>query len=388
MRETVPDRLRRLSPAVEPWLALFVMTRALAVAMAITLLIAHRVTTFDPILVPFVLAYGCATIAIALRVPWLLGRREAWVLDCAVGLGLVYLSGDWRSPFYLLALTSLAPPAAMLPFRRALAFGVGFTLVFFGVALLTGLELWALRSTVSLETLATHLALPGAVTLGLAYAAEVLRRLDSEQARARDLAVEAERRRIGWELHDSAKQRLHAAHLVLSSLEPSATLELALEQLRGATADMETSIAELRSPLEGRPLGDALRDHAAELAELERSVHIAVTGDAPPLASIAASHAYRIVAEAMTNAVRHAGARTVSVQLSQAADGGLHAEVCDDGRGLPAHIRPGANGMRTMRSRAFAIGGRLTIGSSAPDGTSGVRVCLDVPSPTREGVPA
>lgn len=387
------ERLRRMRPTGERWIVLWAMTRVAAIAMAVALLVAHRVTAFDAALGWFLVVYGGLSIVAAMRAPKLVRRPEAWLLDCCVGLGLIWISGDWRSPFYLLALTALAPPAALLPFRQAVVSGAGFTLAFLGVAMRTGLDPWSLNSTVSLETLATHLALPGVITLGLAYAASVMRRLQDEQERAHQLALEAERRRIAWELHDSAKQRLHAAHLVLSSLEPSDVLELALEQLRGATADMETSIAELRSPLEGRPLAAALRDRAAELAALEGGVSVSVSGEAPRLATVAASHAYRILAEAMTNAVRHAGAREVRVTLSTAADGGLHAVVADDGRGLPAHIRPGANGIRTMRSRAFAIGGRLTIGSAGTGG-HGVRVRLDVPSPSpspspsEEGVPA
>jgi signal transduction histidine kinase len=94
----------------------------------------------------------------------------------------------------------------------------------------------AVRTTVGLEILATHLTLPVVITLGLASASDILRRLKDEQSRAQHLAVETERRRIAWELHDSAKQRLHAAHLVLSSLPPSEPLELALEQLQAAAA--------------------------------------------------------------------------------------------------------------------------------------------------------
>jgi signal transduction histidine kinase len=333
---SVPDRVRQLAPE-ERWLALFVMTRAMAVGTAVTLLVLHRVTSFDVVLAWFILGYGAFTIGLALLWPGAYRRPPLWFADVAVALALIWLSGDWRSPFYLLALTALAPPAAVLPF---------------------------------------HLALPCVVTVGLAYAADVLRRLAGEQARAQRLAVETERRRIAWELHDSAKQRLHAAHLVLSSLPPSEPLELALEQLQGAAGDMETSIAELRSPLEGRPLHDALRRRAAELAAFDDGVAVSVEGAAPPLTTVTASHAYRILAEAMTNAVRHAGAREVRVRLGAGEDGGLEATVQDDGHGLPSAIRPGANGLRTMRSRAFAIGGRLSIGSSAQPGT---RVHLHVP---------
>ncbi len=385
MSLTLPDRLRKITPAAERWVVLFVMTRAAASALAVTLLIVHRITDFDALLVWLTLVHATVTLVLAVRSPALLRRPAVWSADIVAVLALILASGDWRSPFYLLALTALAPPAATLPFRRALLVGAGFTVAFFGVAILTGLAPWALQSNVSVEVLATHLALPGIVTLALAYTRDVLRRLEAEQGRAQHLALEAERRRIGWELHDSAKQRLHAAHLVLSSLPPSEPLELALEQLQAAAGDMETSIAELRSPLEGRPLHEALRQRAGELAPLGTGVEVQILGEAPPLSTITANHAYRILAEALTNAVRHSGALRVVVELGTNEDGGLHAAVSDDGRGLPASIRPGANGVRTMRSRAFAIGGRLSIGSGDQPGT---RVRLEVPSPHHEGVPA
>ena len=384
MVSTLTARLVRRSPHSR-WLALFVITRALATAIAAVVLSLHQVTGSDALLAWLLAGYGVVTLGVVLRAPDALRTPSWWIADLVAGLALVAASGDWRSPFYLLALTALAAPAATLPFRRALAFGAGFTALYFTLALLTGLEPESFRSTVSVEILATHLALPGVVTLGLAYAADVLRRLEGEQARARQLAVETERRRIAWELHDSAKQRLHAAHLVLSSLPPSEPLELGLEQLRGAAADMETSIAELRAPLEGRPLHVALLEHAGELARLADGIDLTVAGVAPPMPMAATSHAYRILAEAMSNAVRHAGARTVRVQLEADQEGGLRATVQDDGHGIPASIRPGANGLRTMRSRAFAIGGRLHIGSGEEH--TGVRVRLDVPR-IAEGAPA
>jgi signal transduction histidine kinase len=151
------------------------------------------------------------------------------------------------------------------------------------------------------------------VVLALAYAQRVLDRLGAERERSERLAVEAERQRIAWELHDSAKQRVHAAHLVLSALDGAlphgqrAIADQALGELRGATAEMDTSVAELREPLEGRPVDVLLRERAAELAGAS-TAEISVSGSLPHLSPLAAAHVYRIAAEALTNAVRHADA--------------------------------------------------------------------------------
>ncbi len=162
---------------------------------------------------------------------------------------------------------------------------------------------------------------------------------------------------------------MHAAHLVLSALQgqvsgPQAQLVgHALTELRAAGADMDTSVAELRTPLEGRPVERLLGERAAELAPVSEA-EITVRGTVGELPAHIAAHVYRIGAEALTNAVRHGAARHVDVALAR---NGTTAtiEVRDDGRGLPAIRRPGSNGLRSMRARADTIGAELSIGSGA-----------------------
>ena len=82
----------------------------------------------------------------------------------------------------------------------------------------------------------------------------------------------------------------------------------------------------------------------------------------------------RVIQEALTNARRHSGARSVSVALRMEGSE-LVTEVSDDGRGFGAETLPGA-GLSSMRERAAAIGGRLEIESEEGQGT---RVRLRVP---------
>ncbi len=200
------------------WLTLLLMTRLLAAGVAVLLLVVHRVTAHDSTLVVVTIAFTAVTLAALAWVPRLQRSPVVWLVDGVGVLALVAASEDWRSPFYILMLTALILPSTALPFRRALAWGVAFTLGYLGVAVYTELDANTLESTIRLETITTHLMVPLVVVLALAYATDVLERLRGERVRSEQLAVESERQRIAWELHDSAKQRVHAAHLVLSAL--------------------------------------------------------------------------------------------------------------------------------------------------------------------------
>jgi signal transduction histidine kinase len=368
------------------WIALLLMTRVLAAAVAVLLLVVHRVTSHDPSLIAAVIAYTAVSLVVLSRVEHLQLAPVAWLLDGVAALALVGASEDWRSPFYVLMLTALILPATGLGFRHALAWGIAFTSAYLGVAVYTELDANTLESTIRLETIATHLMVPLVVVLALAYAADILERLRGERLRSERLAVQSERQRIAWELHDSAKQRVHAAHLVLSALQGQVSgqqAELvghALSELRSAGADMDTSVAELRAPLEGRSVKRLLGERVAELTPAS-DAQITLTGTVGELPAHIAAHVYRIAAEALTNAVRHGAAQRVRVTLARSPSTAT-IEVSDDGRGLPTIRRPGSNGLRSMRARADTIGAELSIGPG--DDGRGTRVTLTVPTRQQE----
>jgi signal transduction histidine kinase len=358
------------------WLTLYVAARLAATAFATCLVIWGGIGAGDLLL----LLYGPLSTGIVIGFPVLRRRPLAWAIDSAIVLGCVLVYGDWRSPFYLLWLTTLAVPATAVAPRRGVWLGLGASLAFFVVAVIGG-PAWGGLQVSSAETLAIHLTLPLLLVASLAYATDALRRLDRERAERERLAIEAERQRIAWELHDSAKQRLHAAHLLVSSLhgrvarDVARTVGRASVELESAASEMDTSLAELRSPLEGRPLEQALRARADELAP-EGRPRIAVRGAAPELSPLVAAHVYRIASEAMTNALRHADATTIEIAID-AADSRLRVRVRDDGRGLPEERRPGAHGLFAMESRAATIGGRLEIGTAETG--RGTTIDLEIP---------
>ncbi|MGH2762671.1 MAG: sensor histidine kinase [Thermoleophilaceae bacterium] len=369
---------RGLRRVEDRWVALFAWARIGATALAVALLLYHRVTGDDVALAVIGAAYGVASALAATRVQGLAVRPAAWLGDGAFALGLIVASGEWRSPFYVFALTALVPPATQLRHRAAIgATGALFTVGYLGAALLVGVDFPELRQTARLESFATQLLMPSLVTLALAYAAALL----SERERSSRLALEAERRRIGIELHDSAKQRVHAAHLLLSSFERrlpergEGLIAQTLRELRGAAADLETSVSELDTALEGRSLDEALRVRCRELVTPD-GPRVAVSGGADGLPAFVEAHAYRVASEAIGNALRHAAATRIDVGL-RVNRGRLHVQVVDDGRGMPEQTRPGANGLRTMSARAESLGGRLELGEGP--GGAGTAVELVVP---------
>jgi signal transduction histidine kinase len=354
--------------ADEPWLAFLLASRLVATAFAAALIAWGGMSGPEALM----LLYGPLSTAAIAGWPRLRRMPQAWAFDFSVTLAFILASGDWRSPFYLLWLSSLALPATSLPLPNASYLAVAATFAFLAVAFIGG-PAWNALQVSSTETLAIHLALPLLLTGSLAYAANALRRLGNERAQRERLAIEAERRRIAWELHDSAKQRLHAAHLLVSSLqgrvreELEATVGRASVELESAASDMDTSLAELRSPLEGRPLDEALRERAIELAP-DPGPAVTVAGKAPPLSPLVSAHVYRIGVEAITNALRHADATRIDVRL-ESGDGRLRLRVADDGQGvLDTNCRHGT-GLVAMENRAATIGARLDVESSAGQGT-------------------
>ena len=186
------------------------------------------------------------------------------------------------------------------------------------------------------------------------------------------LAREEERRRIRRDLHDGLGPTLASLRLQLSALrrrvdhDPDAAqlIDELRTDVRAATAEIRRLVYDLRPPmLDEFGLLGALRN--LELADdgMERSVE--APDELPPLPAAVEVAVYRIAAEALHNAARHAQATrcTIGIVLN---DDSLTLTVADDGRGLPAAYLPGV-GHRSMHERAAELGGSVTI-SPAPSG--------------------
>ena len=224
--------------------------------------------------------------------------------------------------------------------------------------------------------------------------------LARETQRAREavvLAREEERRRLRRDLHDGVGPALAALALHaetardLAAEDPDAAtrlLDRLVPRLNATVADVRALVHELRPPMLDE-LG--LAEAVSELADRLGTAATRVVVDevrVPELPAAVEVAAYRIAGEAMGNAVRHAGARTVRVAL-QERDGMLVLTVGDDGSWIATEPRAagdGGLGMTTMRDRAEELGGHLDI-SAGPEGTTVLaRIPLAGVGPTGAGV--
>ncbi|MEW6277637.1 MAG: GAF domain-containing sensor histidine kinase [Candidatus Eremiobacterota bacterium] len=192
-------------------------------------------------------------------------------------------------------------------------------------------------------------------------------RLASETGR---LARMEERDRLARDLHDTLAQGLTGAALgvegalrVLETRPETARerLKLALEQIRQNLEAVRGTVLSLRSPLEGRSLGQAVGDLAHAFAS-RSGVRVLLHLEEVALDGRVETELYRILQECLANVQRHARAQEVQVRLTSR---GLSVE--DDGVGFAG--RAGGHGVLGMRERCRAIGARLSVSGRPGRGT-------------------
>jgi signal transduction histidine kinase len=209
--------------------------------------------------------------------------------------------------------------------------------------------------------------------------AESRAELTASRARVVAAADEA-RRRIQRDLHDGAQQRLVSAviTLKLARRELGDAAGTAVELLDEALAEAEGANGELRELAHGiLPAALSRGGLSAGIEALVSRVRLPVSMDvtAEPLPAALEATAYFIVAEALTNVVRHA--RASSAHIAAVVDGGvLRLEVRDDGIG-GAHCH-GSSGLLGLRDRAAALDGELQVESPPGEGTV-VAATLPIP---------
>ena len=188
-----------------------------------------------------------------------------------------------------------------------------------------------------------------------------------------ELDLAGQRERLGRDLHDILGHSLTTINVKtqlvhrLIDTDPARAKEEAAEVIalsRTALAEARAAVAELAAP----ELGGQLSLSVGALRDAGMAVEAPPPGAVTEVPERRRALAAWIVREAVTNVLRHAGARRVRISLDA-----HHVAVLDDGAGLPASVAAGV-GPRTLAERAAAEGARLEVGPGLGGAGTGVAV--------------
>jgi two-component system, NarL family, sensor histidine kinase UhpB len=233
------------------------------------------------------------------------------------------------------------------------------------------------------------------ISRGLNTLADELKKANTERSElARRLvdAQEFERRHIARELHDEIAQKLAAVSALAACVRVSAnrgdrSLVMEATDLEKMSADLMITLRKTLTYLRPQTIDDlglvaSLQSLVAEHNESGHGrtrYHLATNGDIEHLRPETSAHVYRIIQEALTNAAKHAGARTVRVQLQRRSGMGhesIGLIVTDDGCGISNSDVPGTHsgsGLIGMRERVLALSGSFIAGP-LPEGGFGLQI--------------
>jgi len=197
--------------------------------------------------------------------------------------------------------------------------------------------------------------------------------LASTQRQMRELSILTDRDRIARDLHDHVIQRLFAVGLALQGTIPRARVPEVQQRLTDCVDDLQEVIQEIRTAifdLHGASYGvtrlrQRLDEAIAQFSTSDLRTTVQYTGPLSVVDAALADHAEAVVREAVSNAVRHADATTLTVNV--AVDDDLCIDVVDDGRGIPADIT--GSGLTNLRRRAEDAGGQFSVERLPAGGT-------------------
>ena len=291
-----------------------------------------------------------------------------YALDVFLLSAVAALSTGFSHPFsHLFYYPALAGMAVLFTsFRLNIAWVTMVSLIYVAISLTVGdgLDIEAKDEKALVARIAVMYAVVVAVNLATRF-----ERMRWRQAVERERALQRERVELSRAIHDTAAQSAYMIRLGIDTAqalagdanpELTATLE--------ATSRLSRSIVlELRHPInlggifEGRELSQALRSHASSFTNVTSvPAEMTQTGVEPPLSIEAKSLLFSIAHNALTNAYRHAEAKSVAINL-EFAEEDSRLSVSDDGAGLPDDYAERGSGFANMRSAAERLGGRLEV---------------------------
>jgi signal transduction histidine kinase len=223
--------------------------------------------------------------------------------------------------------------------------------------------------------------------LAAAAKARLIEELEEREAEVRRLGQrmiqieEVERRRISQEIHDETGQSLLCIRLNLEMLESVADKDEEMRvRLRATRHLAERTVDEIRriiaalnpEVIDKLGLAAALRQLATRFRDIAAAAVRVEVGSLPELPDRMPLVIYRLAQECLSNAARHANAKSVKVRVD-AADKVLRLRVQDDGKGFDlsqALAKPGSFGLSGMQERVSLLGGRIQIQSRPRQGTA------------------
>ena len=215
--------------------------------------------------------------------------------------------------------------------------------------------------------------------------AEANHKLAKYAAATEQLAVSQERNRLARELHDTLAHSISGAAVQLEAVqalwdikpqEARQMLDQALESTQSGLTEARRALQSLRaSPLDDLGLTLAIRDMArSTAARANLHLDLDLQNHIENLAPDVEQSVYRVAQEALTNAARHADAKTLRVALQHDSNS-LTLTVADDGSGFDlAQVSDARYGLKGLHERAEMIGASLQV-----DSTSGTTIRLIVP---------
>lgn len=192
----------------------------------------------------------------------------------------------------------------------------------------------------------------------------------------RDLATTTERHRMSREIHDGIAQELAGLGLLVDNLahdgvddDIRAGLIRIREEITRIITELRLSIFDLRLE-SGAGIADALATYLTNIGnDSQMTVHTVLDEDGTRIPAGMSPQVLRIAQEAITNARRHAEARTLWVTY-RVDDDGVVLRIADDGRGFDTtSARQDSFGLLIMRERAEALGGHLVVRAREGGGT-------------------
>lgn len=295
-------------------------------------------------------------------------RRRGLLLLALAILGIAYYPLNPSAGGTILIYVAAFVPFAATSFAAATATIVAATLASAAEGVLLHLNPW------TWGTLSLIAASIGTGNLFGALRTAANQRLLVAQEQIEHLAKVAERERIARDLHDVLGHTLSL--VVLKSELAGKLMGSDTERARQEIGEVEQIARQALSEVREAVRGYRAEGIAAEIARARRTldaagVRLDSQGEGVPLAPAHESVLSLVLREAVTNILRHAAATSCRLRLA-ADSGGTHLSVQDDGRGA---IRSEGNGLRGMRERVEALGGRLEIDSSA-----GTRLTVHLPA--------